>query len=55
MTDDVITLDVTWKDILRQMLSCFGLRINCQSYKAFFKKCLKGFWEIFYDNCNLLL
>ena len=37
MTDDVITLDVTWKDILRQMLSCFGLRINCQSYKAFFK------------------
>ena len=32
------TLDVTWEDILRQMLSCDRLRINCQNYKAFFKK-----------------
>ena len=23
--DDVITLDVTWEDILLQMLSCYGL------------------------------
>ena len=41
MTDDVITLDVTWEDILRQMLSCFGLRTNCQSYKAFLKNASK--------------
>ena len=27
MTDDVITLDVTWEDILRQMLSCCGLTV----------------------------
>ena len=32
------TLDVTWEDILRQMLSCDRLRINCQNYKAFFRK-----------------
>ena len=25
MTDDVVTLDVTWEDILWQMLSCCGL------------------------------
>ena len=25
--DDVITLDVTWKDILWQMLSCCGLTV----------------------------
>ena len=24
VTDDVITLDVTWEDILGQMLSCCG-------------------------------
>ena len=38
MTDDVITLDVAREDILWQMLSCCGIRINCQSYRAVFKK-----------------
>ena len=40
VTDDVITLDVTWKDILWQKRSCCGLTvfylkktINSQSYK----------------------
>ena len=41
MTDDVITLDVTWKDILWEILSCCGLTFfyvkNCQIYKAFSK------------------
>ena len=27
VTDDVITLDVTWEDILWQMLSCRGLTV----------------------------
>ena len=27
VTDDVITLDETWEDILRQMLSCRGLTV----------------------------
>ena len=27
VTDDVITLDVTWEDILWQMLSCCGLTV----------------------------
>ena len=27
MTDDIITLDVTWEDILWQMLSCCGLTV----------------------------
>ena len=27
MTDDLITLDVTWEDILWQMLSCDGLTV----------------------------
>ena len=41
MTDDVITLDVTWKDILWEILSFCGLTFfyvkNCQIYKAFSK------------------
>ena len=57
VTDNVLTLDVSWEDILWQMLSCCGLAVfwveNCQTYKTFFKNCLKGFWEIFYDNYNL--
>ena len=27
MTNDVITLDGTWEDILWQMLSCWGLTV----------------------------
>ena len=38
---------------------CYGLTFfyiwNWQSYKAYKKSCLKGFWENFYDNYNLLL
>ena len=47
--DDVITLYMTWRDILWQVLW------NWQSYKAYKKNCLKGFWDNFYDNYNLLL
>ena len=47
--DDVITLHMTWRDILWQVLW------NWQSYKAYKKNCLKGFWDNFYDNYNLLL
>ena len=59
MTGDVITLDVTWEDILWQMLSCCGLICQSSTYKIvkvikLFKK-YKGLWEIFYDNYNLLL
>ena len=51
MTDDVITLDVTWEGILWQMLSCCGLTVQ-STYKIvkvieLFKHCLKGFWEFF--------
>ena len=39
VTYDVIIPDVTWGDILWQMLFCCGLTFlclkNCQSYKAF--------------------
>ena len=42
VTDDVIILDVTWQDILWQMIPCCGLTVfcvlNCQSCKAFKKK-----------------
>ena len=45
MTEDVITLNMTWEDIVCQisMLSCCGLTffyvLNCQSYiESFFKK-----------------
>ena len=38
---------------------CHGLTFfyiwNWQSYKAYKKNCLKGFWDNFYDNYNLLL
>ena len=50
VTNDVITLDATWGDILWQMVSCCRLTVfyvqNCQSFKAFFLNCLKGFWDI---------
>ena len=59
VTDDVTTLYMTWEDILWQVLTCCGLTFfyiwNWQSYKAYKKNCLKGFWENFYDNYNLLL
>ena len=57
MTDDLITLDVTWEDILWQMLSCCGLTfLNILNYyKASKKNGLKGFWDNFYDNYNLVL
>ena len=50
---------MTWEDILWQLLSCCGLTFfyvwNWQSYKAYKKNCLKGSWDNFYDNYNLLL
>ena len=55
VTYDVIIPDVTWRDILWQMLFCCGLTFlclkNCQSYKAFsfFKKnASKDYSGIFY-------
>ena len=52
MTDDVITLDVTWEDILWQTLSCCGLTFFYVQnyYKASRENCLKGFWDNIYDN-----
>ena len=60
VTDDIITLYVTWEDILWRVLSCCGLTFFYvwnykQSYKAYKKNCLKGFWDNFYDNYNLPL
>ena len=58
VSDDGITLDVTWEDILWQF--CLIVVLQSSTYKIvkvinLLKTCLKGFWEIFYDNYNLLL
>ena len=57
VSDDGITLDVTWEDILWQ---CY-LIVVLQSFTykivkvlKLLKNYLKGFWEIFCDNYNLL-
>ena len=51
MTGCVITLDVTWEDILWQTLPCCGLTSTYKIDKVvnyvFLRNCLKGFWEIF--------
>ena len=51
----MITLEVTW-DIFYG--KCYFLVWQSSTYKIvkvlIKKKCLKGFWEIFYDNYNLL-
>ena len=41
MTDDVITLDVTWEDILWLILSCCGLTVFYVKKIAKFKKLFK--------------
>ena len=61
MTDDVITLGVTWEDILWQMLSRCGSTIifyvkkNVKVIKLFLKIALKDSGRFFNDNYNLLL
>ena len=61
VTDEVITLDVTWEDILWQMLSCCGLTVFwtykivkvIKLSKKLPQRILGGVF--FYDNYNSLL
>ena len=51
MTDDFITLDVTWEDMGNVVLLCSDSLLrntyNCQSYKAFSKISTKDSGRLF--------
>ena len=48
VNDDAITLDVSWEDILWQMLSCIGLTffyVKIVKIIKFLKKLPQRFWD----------